>query len=373
MSVLVSIVSQFLLGYNTSVMNAPASVVFPDHSTTEWSIAVSALAFGGPWGAMVGGWLANSFGRRGAMMINNVIFLLGGIIMTFAPSIWWLVPARLLIGFASGVSTVVVPVYLGEIAPPTLRGTLGTCTQFATTIGILLSGLVAFPWATPTRWRYIFAITPVLCIIQLFFSSYLLESPRWLLSNDTDSQHARKNIQKLRGFRSAKEVEDEVQHFIFASNLNKTDDKDDGAGHSALFSLLNSKDMRYLFFSALVLQAGQQLCGICAVFYYSTTFFEGVIDNPLMGTVLVGVVNVLATYLALKLMDNTGRKTLLLVSSGGMMISAMLIIAALKGYVYNIIAAVAVIAFVGFFEIGIGTLCMLRKICIYYINARFPF
>jgi SP family facilitated glucose transporter-like MFS transporter 3 len=64
MAVLVAIISQFLVGYNTAVMNAPAAVVFPDHTTTEWSFAVSAFAIGGPFGAMIGGLLANKRGRR---------------------------------------------------------------------------------------------------------------------------------------------------------------------------------------------------------------------------------------------------------------------------------------------------------------------
>ena len=64
MAVFVAMISQFLVGYNTAVMNAPASVVFPGHSTTEWSLAVSAFAIGGPFGAMIGGLLANKRGRR---------------------------------------------------------------------------------------------------------------------------------------------------------------------------------------------------------------------------------------------------------------------------------------------------------------------
>ena len=65
MAVFVAIIVQFLVGYNTSVMNSPASVVFPTHSTVDWSIAVSAFALGGPFGAIMGGRLANRFGRRG--------------------------------------------------------------------------------------------------------------------------------------------------------------------------------------------------------------------------------------------------------------------------------------------------------------------
>jgi len=99
--------------------------------------------------------------------------------MGFAWNVYWLIPARFLVGFASGLSSVVVPVYLGEIAPPTLRGTLGTCTQFALVIGILVSSLLAFPLATPDNWRYLFLVTPLLCVLQFLMSSFLLESPRY--------------------------------------------------------------------------------------------------------------------------------------------------------------------------------------------------
>ena len=98
-------------------------------------------------------------------------------------------------------------------------------------------------------------------------------------------------------------------------------------------------------------------CVLClpnAVFYYSSTFFEGVIDNPLQGTTIVAFVNVVATYVALKLMDNTNRRTLILWSSGGMLVSTFFIIAALMEFIPKSIALVAVMAFVSFFEIGLG-------------------
>jgi SP family facilitated glucose transporter-like MFS transporter 3 len=90
------------------------------------------------------------------------------------------------------------------------------------------------------------------------------------------------------------------------------------------------------------------------VFYYSSTFFEGVIDDPLMGTTIVAFINVLATYVALNLMDNTNRRTLILWSSGGMLLSTFFIIAALLEFIPKSIALVAVMAFVSFFEIGLG-------------------
>jgi hypothetical protein len=95
-------------------------------------------------------------------------------------------------------------VVLGEIAPPTLRGTLGTCTQFAIVIGILFSNIIALPLATSTGWRYMFAVGPLLSIVQIVFSPYMVESPRWLLSHDEKSTEARIVIKKLRAFRSSK-------------------------------------------------------------------------------------------------------------------------------------------------------------------------
>ena len=178
LAALVSMLSQFLVGYNTSVMNAPQLVVFPGHTIAQWSLAVSAFAIGGPFGAVAGGFIANRRGRKGALLLTCWIFLVGGLVMGLAQNVYWLLPGRFLVGFASGLSSVVVPVYLGEIAPPTLRGTLGTCTQFALVIGSLFSSIVAFPLATEQRWRYLFLLTPILCVLQLGLSSFLLESPR---------------------------------------------------------------------------------------------------------------------------------------------------------------------------------------------------
>lgn len=394
MAVLVAIIAEFLVGYNTGVMNAPANVVFPGHTTAQWSLAVSAFAIGGPGGAVLGGIVANRNGRRGAMMINTWIFFIGGVLMTLAPNIYWLIPARLIVGFASGLATVVVPVYLGEIAPPTLRGTLGTCTQFAMVIGIFMSDVAAFPLATENGWRFLFAVTPVLCLIQVLVSPFLLESPRWLLNINRDSVEARIVIKQMRGFRSDAEVEWEVEHFMFAASKHKTDRKSAHSSDAMWDLLFRARDQRVLVISSVILQMAQQLCGINAVFYYSTTFFEGIISNPLMGSTLVGFVNVIATYVALKLMDSTARRTLILWSSFGMLVSTVLIIAALLGVIYNSIALVAVMAFVSFFEIGLGPIpwlivaemfdakyvatamsiaCIVNWACNFLVGLLFPF
>jgi SP family facilitated glucose transporter-like MFS transporter 3 len=350
-AIIVAAMSQFLVGYNTGVMNAPEKVVFPGHSTGLWSFAVAAFAVGGPFGAIVGGKLADSRGRRGALLIDTWTFLFGGLLQTFAPDMYTLIVARFIIGFASGFSSVLVPIYLGELAPPTLRGMLGTLTQFAMVMGILVADFLAFPFATDNGWRVLFGVTVITATFQLLGAPLLLESPRWLLNRDPNSLRARYIIKQLRGLRYDHEVETEVGSYIIGGAAQKQEEKSQYAVLSEMFA---HRKLRMLLISCFVLQMAQQFSGINAVFYYSTSFFEGVIDNPLIGTTIVGAVNVVATYAALLLMDKCGRKTLLLWSSGGMFLSCVLIVLSLLGYFSKIWALIAVVLYVSFFEIGLG-------------------
>ena len=370
-AVLIASMSQFLSGYNTGVMNAPESVVFVGHTTAQWSLAVAAFAVGGPFGATLAAGLADNRGRRGAFMINSLLFLLGGLVQSLAINMNVVILARFIIGLASGISSVLVALYVGELAPPTLRGTLGTLPQFAMVVGILLSDLFAFPFATESKWRLLFSVTAVTAFLQLFCSPWLLESPRWLLNRDPKSQKARYIIKKIRGLRYDHEVDTEVDHFVSAmraqtenppspsnsdSNSNTTTSNNGGGrgGSIGFADMFGDKNVRLLVVSCFVLQMTQQLCGINAVFYYSTAIFKGVISNPKVGTAVVGAVNVAATYVALLLMDSCGRKTLLLWSSGGMFLSCIVLVAALLGIISNVYALVAVILYVSFFEIGLG-------------------
>mmetsp|Transcript_42364 Transcript_42364/g.51608 ORF Transcript_42364/g.51608 Transcript_42364/m.51608 type:complete len:670 (-) Transcript_42364:299-2308(-) len=360
-AVLVAALSQFSVGYNTGVMNAPEHVIFVGHSTGSWSMAVAAFAIGGPFGAMIAGALADKRGRRGALLIDTWTFLLGGVIQTCALDMFSLIISRFIIGFACGLSSVLVPIYLGELAPPTLRGMLGTLTQFALVIGIMVANFMAFPFATLKLWRCLFAMTPLIAVVQLLMAPFLLESPRWLLNRDAKSKRARFIIKKIRGLRYDSEVETEVDHFVAASKIQ--DDSTGDAGtttttttsqNSVVYQMFTDKKVRMLVISTLVLQISQQLSGINAVFYYSNMFFDGVLSNPTVGTTIVGGVNVLATYVALLLMDSCGRRTLILWSSGGMLLCVIVIVLALLGYFSNFIALAGVILYVSFFEIGLG-------------------
>jgi SP family facilitated glucose transporter-like MFS transporter 3 len=364
-AILIAATSQFLVGYNTGVMNAPAKFVFPTHSTLSWSMAVSSFAVGGPFGAIMAGRLADLRGRRGALLIATYTFFVGGLVQTLAIDMISIIIARFIIGFASGFSSVLVPIYLGEMAPPTLRGMLGTVTQFALVVGILVANLLAFPFAKEgNSWRILFAVTPILSLLQIIMAPFLLESPRWLLGRDPKSLKARYIVKRLRGLRYDHEVESEVRFFLLggdAQNASTVLEGSSGSGTgthsessqmSILTEMWEQTRIRNLLLASLTLQVAQQFCGINAVFYYSTSFFEGVIDNPLVGTTIVGAVNVAATWAVLFMMDSYGRKTLILWSSAGMFISCIFIVMSLLGYFNHIVALLAVNSYVAFFEVS---------------------
>jgi SP family facilitated glucose transporter-like MFS transporter 3 len=296
--------------------------------------------------------MADQRGRRGALLIDIWLFLLGGVLQTCASNMYMIVFSRFIIGFASGFSSVLVPIYLGELAPPRLRGALGTLTQFAMVIGIFVANILAFPFATESSWRCLFAVTPIVALLQIIASPYLFESPRWLLNHDPKSNLARSIIRQLRGLKHEHEVEHEIGNYILGEAAQHQDEQK--SQYFIIREMIAHKKIRILLFSSLVLQMSQQLSGINAVFYYSTSFFEGVIDNPLVGTTIVGCVNVIATYIALLLMDSTGRRTLILWSSGGMFLSCVVIVMSLLGYFSTLFALVAVNTYVFFFEIGLG-------------------
>ena len=194
----------------------------------------------------------------------------------------------------------------------------------------------------------LFSITPILSLFCFVFArDYIVESPRWLLVRDGSSKKARFIIKRLRGLRYDEEVEVEVDHILSSSSAQES--------MPSAYSLFVDPQLRSIMTTCCVLQMAQQFCGINAVFYYSTMFFDGVIDNPLLGSVVVAAINVAATYLALLLMDKCGRRQLILWSCMGMFLSVIVIVFGMKGvFGSSYVALGAVMGFVSFFEIGLG-------------------
>lgn len=352
LSCCVAMISAFQYGFNTGVTGAAdPNAIFPGHTSLEWSISVSIFAIGGPIGSLAAGGLSNKYGRKKALLLDSGLFILAGLIMAFSTTIYALIAGRFLVGFAAGAVSVIVPLYLGELAPPNLRGALGTGYQFGVVIGILAADILGFGFSkesdgfTSPGWRFLFGFTAIPAILQIALASLLTESPRWLLTQNKPKEAA-EILRKLRG---TNDVYEEIDSICSAS-----DQEGSGMG---IWDVICDRNIRFPLVVGIVLQAAQQLSGINAVMFYANSFFQNVgLSNPLVGTTLVGIVNVISTGVALVLMDTAGRRPLLLYSGVGMLASAVLLTLGLLHILPydNIVSVGGLMCYVWFFEIGLG-------------------
>ena len=203
-AVAVAALPMLLFGFNTGVLNAPESVIFPTHSVWEWSVCVSAFCVGGLVGALSIGGLVHVYGRKPSLLLILVVNAFFGVFHVFTPNIYGLMVARLFVGVAGGAATVVTPLYLAELAPPETKGSIGTLTQLSCVMGILASVLWALPFLSETEWRWIFIPLPLVSGLGILIAvaGGLPESPKWLLlHHPLERGREARNI--LSSFRSA--------------------------------------------------------------------------------------------------------------------------------------------------------------------------
>jgi sugar porter (SP) family MFS transporter len=284
-------------------------------STRMEEIVVSVVVIGSLLGAVAGGALADRFGRRTILVWGGVIFIVGSIMAPLSPNVLTLIASRTLLGIAIGFTSVTAPVYVSELAPPQSRGMLIGLYQFALTGGIALADLVGYWLANAHGWRMMFGLGAIPAVVFLFLVVTVPESPRWLVAH-------------------GREEEAEVVMMSYTD--------DDGAAllkADILTSLSTVTDRRWRALwtptirRSLLIAVGftvlQQLTGINTIIYYGPRIFSlagiGSDKNAIFATLLVAVVNVLATVIALVLVDRVGRKPLLYCGLGGMTISLFLL------------------------------------------------
>jgi sugar porter (SP) family MFS transporter len=285
-------------------------------STHLQEIVVSVVPAGTMAGAIVGGILSDRLGRRVTLLWSGVIFIVGSILAPLSPNVGALIAARSLLGFAIGFTSVTAPVYVSELSPPQLRGMLIGMYQFALTLGIVFANLVGYWFASEQAWRLMFAtgVLPAVVFLALVFT--VPESPRWLFVKDRTEEGER----VLLSYTDARGAQLLLDDIHLATELRQNQER-----WTALFT---AKARR-----GIVIAVGfvvlQQLCGINTVIYYGPQIFAlaGLDSNQhaIFASVLVSVMNMLATVIALFLVDRIGRKPLLYAGVGGMLASLLVL------------------------------------------------
>jgi SP family galactose:H+ symporter-like MFS transporter len=277
-------------------------------STVMEEVLVIAVLIGVMIGALVGGTIADRIGRRKTLIWGAVLFIVGSILAPLSPNVYVLFVARGLLGIAVGFTSVTAPVYVSELAPPQSRGMLIGLYQFALTLGIALADLVGYWFAGSQGWRWMFGFGLVPAVLFLFMVLTVPESPRWLCVHNrlAEAESVLRSYTDEVGTRLL--LED-----IRVSLMTKMERR---------WSALWSPAVRGSLFIAVGFMVLIPATGINAILYYGPQIFSlagiGSNKSAIFATLLVAITNVLATVIALVLVDRVGRKPLLYVGISGM-------------------------------------------------------
>lgn len=313
----VSAIGGLLFGFDTGIISGALLFVREEFALSEGAqqIVVGSLLLAAVFGALVGGPVSDRAGRKRALISVAALFMVGAVICALAQGLWNLVAGRVLLGIAIGAASMVVPVYIAEIAPPRFRGGLVSLQQFMITVGILLSYIINYALSGAEAWRWMLGSGAFPGAALLFGMLFLPESPRWLLARG-DRDDALVVLRRARG--EDADVEAEVREI---ERARKTE-----AGVS--YRDLLAPAVR----PALVVGVGiaffNQMVGVNAVIYYAPTILaDAGFDNSaaILATTGVGVANMLVTVAALLLIDRLGRRPLLLFGISGVFLSLIVL------------------------------------------------
>nr|KAF6380356.1 solute carrier family 2 member 5 [Myotis myotis] len=249
--------------------------------------------------------------RKGTLLLNNVFSIVPAILMGSSEAVHSfeiIILSRLLVGICAGLSSNVVPMYLGELSPKNLRGALGVVPQLFITVGILVAQILGLRslLANEKGWPILLGVTGIPAALQLLLLPFFPESPRYLLVQKKNPEAARKALKRLRGW---DDVEDEMEE------IRLEDEAEKAAGFISIVKLFRIRSLRWQLISIIVLMGGQQLSGVNAIYYYADEIYKnaGVAeDNVQYVTAGTGAVNVAITILAVFVVEVLGRRMLLL-------------------------------------------------------------
>lgn len=313
----------------------------------EW--VVSSMMFGAAIGAMGAGWMSSRLGRKKSMLAGAVLFVIGSLWSALSQSVESLIFARVLLGLAVGVASYTAPLYLAEIAPQRIRGSMISLYQLMLTTGILAAYLSDTALSYSGAWRWMLGIIAIPALILLVGVLFLPNSPRWLASHGRFNE-ARAVLDRLRSTSDqAKKELDEIRDSLKVKQ-------------SGWHLFKDNAQFRRAVGLGILLQVMQQFTGINVIMYYAPKIF-GIAgfsssSDQMWGTVIVGLVNMLSTLLAFVLVDRWGRKPMLktsfLVMAAGMGILGTLLHLGIDNDMQKYFAVLMLLIFIVGFAMAAG-------------------
>uniref|UniRef100_A0A0D3CVI1 Major facilitator superfamily (MFS) profile domain-containing protein n=1 Tax=Brassica oleracea var. oleracea TaxID=109376 RepID=A0A0D3CVI1_BRAOL len=312
--VFVASLTSLLFGYHLGVVNETLESISIDlgfsGNTIAEGLVVSTCLGGAFIGSLFSGLVADGVGRRRAFQLSALPMIIGASVSATTESLEGMLLGRFFVGIGMGIGPSVTALYVTEVSPAYVRGTYGSSTQIATCLGLLASLFAGIPAKDNFGWwRICFWISTVPAVVLAVFMELCAESPQWLFKRGRAAE-AEVVFEKLLGGAYVKAA---------MAELVKSDRGDD-ADSAKLSELLFGRSFRVVFIGS-TLFALQQLSGINAVFYFSSTVFKKAGVPSASANICVGVCNLLGSTVAVVLMDKLGRKVLLIGSFAGMAVS----------------------------------------------------
>jgi sugar porter (SP) family MFS transporter len=362
----VAALAGLLFGFDVGVISGAQLSIHESFTMTPMQngFMVSSMPFGALVAAALSGKFNDLMGRRNNLLLTAVLFIVGTLGCAFAGSITMLIVARLVVGVAIGVGSFSAPLYIAEMAEEQHRGGLVTLNQLAIVIGILCAFIVDYLFTATHNWRAMFFCGVVPAIFLFGLAWRLPESPRWLMVRNKFEQ-AKSILQRIHGEAQAEKEFGELMHVVQAEN--NTSEK---SLHKSFYKVL---------WLGILVSILTQAVGINAIIYYAPTIFKltGFSHNltAVLATIGVGLVNVIFTIVAIRLLDVFGRRPLLLVGMGGIVLSLILMVIGFSGDMTHHVSLAwvtfaAAIMFVACQAFSTGPMCWLIPSEIFPTNMR---
>jgi MFS transporter, SP family, galactose:H+ symporter len=363
----VAAIAGLLFGYDEGVIAIALPLLTKEYPMTPVvsGFMTAAVPLGAVIGASVAGRITDRFGRRRVLMAAAAVFAVAALLAATITSISALVVARLFLGLAIGTAAVAAPLYIAEAAPLETRGALVSTYQLAITFGILASYVAGYTLASGNAWRLMFGLGAVPAIVLIVGLFFMPETPRWLALKGRLVE-AKASILRLRGTGAT------VDRELAEIDRSVRDD----AGRKGGYAVMFEPAIRPALVVGMGLFLLQQLSGINAVIYYAPEIFiqagfnQG--ETEKLATVGVGMVNFLTTIVAMYLIDQVGRRRLLVVGFLGTGV-AMLAIALAVVYptlIPSWVVIAALLLYIAAFAISLGPLPFVLMSEIFPLRAR---
>ncbi|KAE8715600.1 putative inositol transporter 2 [Hibiscus syriacus] len=316
-----------LFGYDTGVISGALLYIRQDFNEVDrktWlqETIVSMAVAGAIFGAGFGGWINDRFGRRISILVADIFFFVGSMVMAVSVAPWMIILGRIFVGLGVGMASMTVPLYISEASPARIRGALVSTNGLLITTGQFLAYVVNLAFTrTPGTWHWMLGVAGLPALVQFMLMLTLPESPRWLYrQNKVEEAKA-----ILKRIYSADEVNEEINTLRISVETEKAVEQEIGDSmKQKLKGAFGNVVVRRGLYAGVIVQVAQQFSGINTVMYYSPMIvqFAGFASNKTAMTLslVTSGLNALGSVVSMFFVDRTGRRKMMLISMAGIIV-----------------------------------------------------